>query len=116
MRSRQASSSASAVILPSRMRRWASRALRRVSRRASSEDIEHLRDDFEAAEGRHEIRAGIPRMDLGHEPLRHLDADAERTVAGVAKPGPDTIGNRDTGHFVVEELRVPEAVERQHAD
>src|SRR5262249_42991034 len=116
MRSRHASSSAVAVILPSRIRRWASRALRRISRRASSEDIQHLRHDLEAAEGRHEVRAGVARADLADELLGHLDAGAKRAVARGTKPGPHAIGNRDPGDLVVEELGVAEAVERQHPD
>src|SRR5215470_16237915 len=80
------------------------------------EGIEDLGDDLEATEGRHEVGAGVAAPHLANERLRHLDARSQRTVARLAQPSANVVGNRDAGHLVVQKLRVAEAVQRQYAD
>src|SRR5437867_13114730 len=113
IRARQASTSSTGLTAPVRIASAASRASSRVG---SADRIEHLRNHLEAAERGHQIRAGVATSHGADELLRHLDADAERAVARLAKAAAHVLGNHDPRHLVVEELGVAGAVERQDAD
>src|SRR5205807_8081076 len=64
-----------------------------------TDGIQHLGDDLEATEGRHQVGAGIAAAHVVDERLRHLDAHAQRTIAGLAEPRADVVGDRDAGHL-----------------
>src|SRR5262245_51968399 len=113
MRPRHASRRATGESRPSRMAWAASRAARFVS---SVEGIEHLGDDFESAERRHEIDAGVASANGLRELLGHLDADPKRRFASGPEARPHAVGDRDPRNLVMEKFGMAEAVQRQHAD
>ena len=93
------------------------RAGRGRGARSSPERVENLGDDLEAAEGRHQIGAGIagrapPRGGPGpsRSPTRSPRSPASRM------PRPDGVRDRDARHLVVQELGVAGRMQRQDAD
>src|SRR5215467_1096943 len=110
IRARHAPTSSTGLTAPART---ASAASRTPSAVGSLDRIQHLRDDLEAAERRHQVRARVAIAHGADQLLGHLDPDAERAVAGLAEPAPHVLGNRDARDLVVQEFGVAGAMKRQ---
>src|ERR1041385_4431887 len=84
--------------------------------RAVENAVEHVEAVLVAAERRHQVNTVGEVARLAQQLAGQLDADLLALVARFVHAAPDGLGNLDARHLVVQELGVPERLERQDAN